>query len=219
MGNTSSIKLKVCGMKDPESIREIVDLNPDYMGLIFYPKSKRYVVDLLSPEVVREIPSTTKKVGVFVNEELEKVLEYGERYGLDFIQLHGNESPEYCKVCQKHYSIIKAFPISEEFDFNVLEHYKDVVDYFLFDTKTKKYGGSGKKFNWDLLKKYSLDVPYFLSGGIGEEDVERVLEADIPPFYCLDINSKVEIEPGKKDFNKVKLVKEKLEKYRSVNSI
>lgn len=206
-------------MKDPESLKQIAGLGPDLIGFIFYPKSPRYVVEALDPSVVRQIPKNVKKAGVFVDEDLAKVFEYAERYALDVIQLHGNESPDYCKKCREHFEVIKTFAISEEFDMSALESYKEVVDYFLFDTKTKKYGGSGKKFNWDLLKNYTLEIPYFLSGGIGVEDVESALEAKIPPIYCLDINSKIEMEPGKKDPVKVQQIVDKLNKYRPINNV
>lgn len=204
------MQLKVCGLKYSENIRELIAAGPDFMGFIFYPKSPRYMVETLPPSVLKDIPSRIRKVGVFVNEELEKVIDLARTYGLDLLQLHGSESPEYCTECRKHYPVIKAFGISADFDFGLLELYKNSVDFFLFDTKTDKHGGSGEKFDWELLKNSCLELPYFLSGGIGEEQIENLLHADIPPGFILDVNSKIEIQPGLKDVKKVNLIISKL---------
>ena len=210
--------LKVCGMKDPGNIDEIVQVNPDFMGFIFYPKSPRYVVGALDPGVLGRIPKAIKKVGVFVNEEREKLMQLAEEYHLDVLQLHGNESPAYCARCRESYAVVKAFAMTEGFDFESLKEYEGSVDYFLFDAKTEKYGGSGLQFNWNLLKGYNMGEPYFLSGGIGPEDIENVLAANLPGRFILDINSKVEIEPGLKDVEKVKRVSSKLKAKRESGS-
>ena len=166
------MKLKVCGLKHMENIIQVATLHPDYMGFIFYPESKRFVGDdfkmpCISPAI--------KKIGVFVNQKADDIIEKTDKYGLDFIQLHGNESASFCEVMNHLVKVIKAFGIDDNFDFNVLEKYKNCCDYFLFDTKTAEYGGSGKQFNWNVLEKYTLDVPFFISGGIGLEEVEKML--------------------------------------------
>ena len=164
------MQLKVCGLKYKENIEQVAALRPDYMGFIFYPQSKRFVGDdfkmpMISPEI--------KKVGVFVNATAGYIIEKIDKHGLDFIQLHGNESASFCEVMSHLVKVIKAFGIDDNFDFNVLASYKNSCDYFLFDTKTTEFGGSGKQFNRDVLKNYTHDVPFFLSGGIGLEEVEK----------------------------------------------
>lgn len=215
MKDRSDIQVKVCGLKDPANVREIAAAGPGFMGFIFYPKSPRYMMETLTPVVLKDIPSGIRKVGVFVNEELERVLDLARMYRLDLLQLHGNESPEYCVECRKHYPVIKAFGMSDNFDFTLLDQYKNCVDFFLFDTKTDKHGGSGEKFDWTLLKNYCLEIPYFLSGGIGEEDIDDLLLADIPQGFILDVNSKIEIRPGLKDVKKASLIINKLAKCKA----
>ena len=159
--------LKVCGMKYPDNVKAVAELFPDYMGFIFYKPSKRYCGDTLSPELVRSLPSSIIKTGVFVDEKEEEVLNIAKTYDLQAIQLHGHESPEYClSIRDTGLQVIKAFHIDEKFDLATLEPYNRVADFFLFDTKTDLYGGSGKSFDWDLLKEYDNKVPLFLSGGI-----------------------------------------------------
>jgi len=205
-----TILLKVCGMKFPENIREIVQLQPDFLGFIFYPKSPRYVVEELDPQELSNIPDTIKKVGVFVNEELERLLDLANQYQLDMIQLHGEETPEYCQKVRDEFPVIKAFSVGNHLDLDHLKEYEKFVDYFLFDTKTPLYGGSGKKFNWDELNNYNLDKPYFLSGGIGVDDIEHILNREFPGTLILDVNSKMESEPGRKDVLMVRALVNKL---------
>jgi phosphoribosylanthranilate isomerase len=223
------MKLKVCGMKHVENIKSIGDLNPDYMGFIFYDQSKRNFEG-----IIPELPENIKKTGVFVNEYVEIVISLIEEYRLDAIQLHGDESVEYikelkCKLdCSRelmieenkqikkrknqHYiskspiEFIKVFGIKNEFNFGVLQPYLEVVDYFLFDTKGKERGGNGVKFDWSVLKKYPYSKPFFLSGGIGPNDLEQInkIKASGLPIYALDVNSKFESKPGLKEVKKVK---------------
>jgi len=211
------MKLKICGMKYNTS--EVAALQPDYLGFIFYDKSPRNFED-----VIPDLPKTIKKVGVFVDEEIDKILQKIEKYNLDAVQLHGNESPDYCKELRKYcyaeldsasqYEIIKVFSIKDEFDFSQLQPYDDddVVDYFLFDTKGKLPGGNGYTFNWDVLKEYPSTKPYFLSGGIGLEEIDNVLsflqKQESKYCFAIDINSKFEIKPGLKAV-------EKLERFKS----
>ncbi|WP_431109708.1 phosphoribosylanthranilate isomerase [Winogradskyella poriferorum] len=186
---------------------EVAKLQPDYLGFIFYDKSPRnFEGD------IPDLPKTIKKVGVFVDEAIDMILQKIEKFDLDAIQLHGNESPDYCRELKKHchaeldsasqYEIIKVFSIKDEFDFSQLKPYEEYVDYFLFDTKGKLPGGNGYTFNWDVLKEYPSTKPYFLSGGIGLEEINNVLsflqKQESKYCYAIDINSKFEIKPGLK---------------------
>ncbi len=201
----NELKIKVCGMRDPENISGVVTALPDYLGFIFYPKSKRFVgFDPLS-EVLSAIHESVKKVGVFVNETPEKVLKIVHNWNLDVVQLHGNETPEYCRQIQElGISVFKAFSVDESFDFATLNAYSGVCEYFLFDTKGQLPGGTGQKFNWQLLENYKGDVPFFLSGGIGSEDLEAIWNFGHPRWRGIDINSGFEISPALKDVEKVK---------------
>jgi phosphoribosylanthranilate isomerase len=190
------MKLKVCGLNNRENILEVLECKPDYIGFIFYEKSPRFVGELNANSV--KWISSAKKVGVFVNESENIILDCVSAFGLDHIQLHGNESPEFCASLGKQISIIKAFQINDDFDFTILNSYQDVCDYFLFDSKSEQFGGSGKTFNHDKLAEYKLEKPYFLSGGLSLENIKEVKEA-----YCLDVNSQFEISTGIKDINKL----------------
>lgn len=200
------IKLKVCGMREQANIEEVASLNPGYMGFIFYAGSKRYAGNLL-PETLTAIAPEIKRTGVFVNEQLDQVLEYILKYKLSAIQLHGDESPAYCaefKALGLNTELIKAFGVDETFDFNSLEAYEGVVDYFLFDTRSPDYGGSGQLFSWRLLEKYTMDVPYFLSGGIGPESVAEIKKIRDERLFAVDVNSRFELEPGLKNVDQLK---------------
>lgn len=200
------VKLKVCGMRLAANIAAVAALQPDYLGFIFYDQSPRLISDV-SAELIKYVPATIKTVGVFVDEDLDVVKKKINLYQLKAVQLHGNESVEYCKTLRlafDHLEIIKAFGIDEDFDFSVLNAYQDAVDYFLFDTKTKAHGGSGKTFDWHVLSKYKLDKAYFLSGGIDMEHANAISAIDDSRLYAIDINSRFEIEPGLKDAAKIK---------------
>lgn len=202
----NGLKLKVCGMKFAANIAAVASLQPDYLGFIFYEKSPRFISDV-SAELIKYIPSEIKTVGVFVNEDLETVKKKVNLYQLKAVQLHGSESTEYCSELKSTFSsleVIKAFGVDEEFDFTQLKDYMDVVDYFLFDTKTKAHGGSGKTFDWKILDSYKLDKPYFLSGGIDLEYAGAIAGIKDERLYALDINSRFETEPGVKDVEKIK---------------
>jgi len=191
-------------MRDPENISGVVAALPDYMGFIFYPKSKRFVGFESSAAVLSAVPDSVKKVGVFVDESPEEVLEIYQNWNLDVVQLHGNETPEYCQQIQDSgITLFKAFSVDERFDFNSLSAYSGVCNYFLFDTKGQLPGGTGQKFNWKLLENYMGDVPFFLSGGIGADDLEAVLSFRHPQLFGIDINSGFEISPGVKDNEKI----------------
>lgn len=195
------MKIKVCGMKKPENIQALAQLPIDYMGLIFYPKSPRYIQNLDS-SLLDVLPHTISRVGVFVNEDIEFLLKQIDKYKLSVIQLHGSESLEYCLKIKDKYSnliIIKAFNVAESSDFAQMNQYEDVCSYFLFDTKTSQHGGSGLKFDWSILNEYKDNTPFFLSGGISAEDVEAIKKISHPKLYALDLNSKFELEPGLKN--------------------
>jgi phosphoribosylanthranilate isomerase len=196
------MKIKICGMKDPENVKKVVELSPDYLGFIFYPGSKRFVGEKIADSVHSYIPGDILKVGVFVAESFENVVDICSENELDIVQLHGNEKPEYCARLKTFgFPVIKAFNVGPDFSFEAVEPYIDCCDYFLFDTKGDKPGGTGKKFNWELLGEYNYEVPFFLSGGIGVSDIDAVRGFTHPMLYAIDINSKFEIEPGVKDVN------------------
>ena len=200
-------------MTNPENIREVAALEPNYLGFIFYPKSPRYVVGKLDSESINVVPKNIWRTGVFVNEREKNILDLAEEYGLKALQLHGDESPELCTaLCFAGKSVIKAFRIDENFDFSQLVEYLDCVDFFLFDTQTKSYGGSGKKFDWSVLKSYIFRTPFFLSGGIGPDDVEEICKLKHPKLYGLDLNSKFETEPGVKDADALRRFLEEIRK-------
>ena len=244
-------KIKICGMKHPENIQEVALLQPDYLGFIFYEKSPRNFTGEI-PEISNQI----KKTGVFVDAEIDFIVEKVEKYNFKAVQLHGNETAEYCgelkKVLSKkkpvrfensiddrqtersrcsknqnaHFDrtstalsltpveVFKVFGIKDKFDFSTLKPYEGIVDYFLFDTKGKEKGGNGYTFDWSVLKNYKSKTPIILSGGIGIDElnkIEQILKTDLP-IYALDLNSKFETEPGKKE---VKMLEEFLEKVKN----
>ncbi|GHT47810.1 N-(5'-phosphoribosyl)anthranilate isomerase [Bacteroidia bacterium] len=197
----SKLKIKVCGMRSGYSIVEVSQLPIDFMGFIFYEKSPRYDKDL-NVWAVAQIPKSIQKVGVFVNAAKDTILEAAEKFDLQLVQLHGNESPEFCNALNK--DIIKAFSIASEADFARCSEYESVCKYFLFDTKTPQYGGSGKKFDWQILSAYEGKTPFFLSGGIAPEDAEAIKQLNFPQLCAVDLNSRFETEPGFKDVEALK---------------
>ena len=199
------IRVKVCGMNDPLNIRDIAGTNPDYIGFIFYKGSPRYVGAEPEIELFGNVTNGIKKVGVFLNENYRRILEISYRTGLDIIQLHGNESSDYCNLLKSTgLTIVKVFNINNEFSFDSLIPYLSKCDYFLFDTKSRKHGGSGRKFDWKKLEGYYFDKPFFLSGGIGPEDPELLNLIINKGLFAIDINSRFEISPGVKDIRLVK---------------
>lgn len=200
------MKWKVCGMREKENIEGVSALRPDYLGFIFYSSSKRYAGEV-NFELVRQLP-IEKKIAVFVNAEKEEIYRIAEKGQFRILQLHGTESPAFCGALKKMgFQIIKAFSLDEHFDFESVEAYKNEVDFVLFDTKGKSYGGNGEAFDWNLLKNYKTQRPIFLSGGIGLDNLRTLLSylsAHSLNIHCIDVNSKFEIEPGKKDIQKLK---------------
>lgn len=207
------LKIKICGLREAENVNDISALNPDFMGFIFYPPSKRFVGEAFDGEILKKIPEHIAKVGVFVNESLEKVKYLCQKFGLDFVQLHGNEHPEYCqKLKENNIKIIKAFSVQADFDAGICKAYESCCSYFLFDTSCKSFGGSGQKFDWNQIQDWKLKRPFFLSGGIGPDDAENIKSIEAEGLYGIDINSKFELKPGLKD---VAAIKSFLQKIRS----
>lgn len=200
------VLLKVCGMREAENINLLAALKPNYIGFIFYEFSKRYA-DKLDSDVLKALPSSIKKTGVFVNASLEEIIEKIEKFELDAVQLHGRESAEFCTELKPFgLEIIKAFGIDAEFDFASLKDFEGIVDYYLFDTKTKLHGGSGETFDWTILERYSFNTPYFLSGGLSAENIKEVKSINDSRLFALDLNSRFEIAPGLKDIEKLTAV-------------
>ena len=194
------MKLKICGMKYPDNILEVGALLPDYMGFIFWEQSARYFDGELP-----NLPKSIKKTGVFVNASREEIAAKATKYDLQAVQLHGQESVAFCQELKEQLGnsieIIKVFSVADDFDFDQLKPFETVCDYFLFDTKGKLPGGNGTTFDWKVLKSYPSQKPFFLSGGIGLEEIElvnEILQTDLP-IYAIDVNSKFEIEPGLKN--------------------
>lgn len=194
-------------MRDPVNIAGVLAAtSPDYLGFIFYPKSKRFVGFRPLPEVLAVVPDSVKKVGVFVDETLETVLLISDHWNLEAVQLHGKESPEFCEQLKiRGLIVIKAFSIDESFGFEALEAYRQSCDFFLFDTKGLLPGGTGQKFNWQVLSNYQLDRPFFLSGGIGPDDSNLINELRHPQLLGIDINSGFEISPAVKDVERIRI--------------
>ena len=190
--------IKVCGMREAENIREAEALGIDFMGFIFWPKSSRYV-----SERPAYLPTKCKRVGVFVDASLEEIRQHADDYQLDFIQLHGHESPAFAEALRP-LTLIKAFNIASAEDLRQTEAYEGIVDYFLFDTKGKVVGGNGVKFDWSVLASYHGTTPFLLSGGIGPDDVEAVNDFHHPLCIGIDLNSRFEVKPALKDIPKLR---------------
>ncbi|MEI8142355.1 MAG: phosphoribosylanthranilate isomerase [Chitinophagia bacterium] len=201
------MQFKVCGITSINQATALQAMGVHYIGFIFYPSSKRYVLDKLSlAELANFKPAGVKKVGVFVNEPLEQLLETVEAAGLDLVQLHGDESPDYCATVRQKVETIKVFRVGAAVpDFAA---YEAVVDYFLFDTDSALYGGTGQHFNWELIKGVTIPKPFFLSGGIGPNDIQGVQVMEKTKagktLLALDINSQFEDTPGVKNLEKIK---------------
>lgn len=201
------MQFKVCGITNLEQANSLDTMGVQYIGFIFYPISKRFVLEKLSlQELASFKPKHAKKVGVFVNESIEKLLTIVKEAGLDMVQLHGDEDAEYCATIEKLVPVIKVFRVG-----GVLPNFKPfepIVSYFLFDTDSKMYGGTGQHFNWELLKNTQIPKPYFLSGGIGPNDEQgiKIMKQTIAgkTLDVLDLNSQFEIAPGVKDLEKLK---------------
>lgn len=195
------VKIKICGMTDIDNISKILFLEPDYLGFVFYPKSPRCVLGKLNPELLSIIPRKVKRTGVFMNSSTNEIRGYVETYGLQALQLHGNESPEMCNELRNTgLEIIKAFNLKSVHDFEYVWQYNDCADYFLFDTKSQAFGGSDTSFDWQLILRQPIRKPWFLAGGINPTNITEAAQSGAAG---LDINSRFEIEPGIKDYDKL----------------
>ena len=208
------MKIKVCGITTAAQLLELDAIGVDYAGLIFYRQSSRYMLDKIMTTELADLPLQLQKVGVFVNAPEEEIISQVELYGLDLVQLHGDETPVFCKHISNTVSVIKAFRITQHNDQNIdwmIRPYEEHCDYYLFDTNRKgAYGGTGEKFNWSLLNNNKINKPFFLSGGIGLNDLEKLQAFHHPFFYAVDVNSRIESEPGIKDMEQVRELAEAL---------
>ncbi|MFC5625875.1 phosphoribosylanthranilate isomerase [Algoriphagus winogradskyi] len=206
------MKIKVCGMRDPENVQRLIqEVKPDWIGLIFYSQSSRYV----SADFAESFPETgIPKVGVFVNETIEFVLSKVDEFNLSVIQLHGNESPEYVRELKliTGKKLWKVVSVGDSIDWETLRNYVGLVENFLFDTATPKHGGSGKRFNWQILESYPFEKGFLLSGGLDEGSASEILSLaeKMPQMVGVDLNSKFEDAPGLKNIEKLKSFKNKI---------
>jgi len=202
------MRVKVCGMTQLEQVDELADAGATFAGFIFYPKSPRYVFKHMTTTQIRK-ENNINKVGVFVNATIEEVLHMVDECRLHMVQLHGDESPKYCEKIADYVSVVKAFRLSDNDSVQwSIKPYMDVCDMFMFDTMGAGYGGTGKKFDWSILSGQTIGKPFFLSGGIEEDDAEKLKAFSQDPvakaLFAIDINSRFEISPGIKDMKKVK---------------
>lgn len=209
------MRIKVCGMTLPEQVNALDEMGVDFAGFIFYPKSPRYIGNKLSAEKMRKIKGHIAKVGVFVNEPYDDMMRTVEEYRLDMVQLHGDETPFFCEKVANYVTVIKAFRLSDNDPIDwIVRPYHDSTDMYMFDTMGAGYGGTGKKFDWNVLKDASINKLFFLSGGIepgDEENIKKFMQEPVAQkLFSIDINSKFEIAPGVKDMRKVKALVDKL---------
>lgn len=212
-------KLKVCGMTQLNQIQQLIEFNVDFIGFIFYEKSPRFVLNHLSLKQIANI-NHPGKVGVFVNEDIADIVKISEQAQLNFIQLHGDETEDFISELRKKLNqkiqIIKVIRVGQQTSDELkitINHQPSTINYLLFDTDSKTFGGTGKTFDWTILNEIEIPIPYFLSGGISLENIQHISTINPKPF-ALDINSKFEIEPGNKDVEKIKKIKNELSKPR-----
>ena len=202
------MRVRVCGMTQLDQVRKLDEAGVDFAGFIFYPKSPRFVGKHLKPAQLKKAKLRLGKVGVFVNAPYEELMRQVDEYGLDIVQLHGDETPRICEQIANYITVIKVFRLGDDDPIDwLIRPYQEACDMFLFDTEGAGYGGTGKKFNWDLLKNASIEKLFFLSGGIEPGDIERLKEFSLEPvakkLFSIDINSKFETSPGIKNLEKV----------------
>ena len=198
------MNIKVCGITQFKQLQQLEALNIDYAGLIFYKDSPRYIGNKITGKQIKDADFDIKKVGVFVDPGYSELLDAIDNYGLDIVQLHGNETPEMCEELSGEVEVIKAFRIGGDESIDIDEmvaDYDEVCDYYLFDTAGLKesFGGTGQQFDWGILKKAKIEKPFFLSGGIGVDDAAKVKAFTHPDFFAVDVNSRFELSPGLKD--------------------
>lgn len=221
---TLHLKLKVCGLTKRDQIDELISMNADFLGFIFYEKSPRYVLNHLSLDDISTIDHQGK-VGVFVNEEMNTMIEIAKKANLNFIQLHGDENADFVfelrEKLRPETGIIKTIRVGNQKPKiknqieEIINQQLSTVNFFLFDTDSKAFGGTGKQFDWSILNEFEIPLPYFLSGGISEENIENSETLKHKPF-ALDINSKFEIMPGNKDIDKIRQFKSFLQRERNI---
>ena len=209
------MRVKVCGMTDIDQVKQLDAMGVDFAGFIFYPKSPRYVVRHLTGDQVKRAKLRLGKVGVFVNATYDDVMKQVDSYGLDMVQLHGDETPRFCEQLSNYITVIKVFRLGEDDPIDwLIRPYQDSCDMFLFDTEGAGYGGTGKKFNWNTLKSADIDKLFFLSGGIEPGDAEKLKAFSREPvakkMFSIDINSKFETGAGIKDLKKIRTMLDNL---------
>ncbi len=208
-------RIKVCGLTQLSQLRQLDEMGITFGGLIFYPKSPRFVLRHMNSLEVKKFRSRINKVGVFVNATYDEIMNHAQNWGLQMVQLHGDETPKFCERLSEQLEVVKAFRIGpgDHIDFKI-RHYEDACDVFLFDTAGETYGGTGKKFDWEALHTANIDKPFMLSGGIGATDAVSIKQfqqgANGKWLFGVDINSKFEVSPGIKDLEMVKAFKESL---------
>jgi phosphoribosylanthranilate isomerase len=203
------MRVKVCGMTQIDQVRQLDEMGIDFAGFIFYHKSPRYVVKHVSGDKLKREKLRLGKVGIFVNPTYEELMKQVDSYGLDMVQLHGDETPSFCELAANYITVIKVFRMSDDDPIEwIIKPFEDSCDMFLFDTEGVGYGGTGKKFNWEVLKSRSIDKLFFLSGGIEPGDTEKLKSFQAEPvakkLFSVDINSRFELSPGVKDLKKIK---------------
>lgn len=208
------MRVKVCGMTQPEQVTQLADMGVSFAGFIFYPKSPRYVFKHMTTTQIRK-ENNINKVGVFVNASIEEVLHMVDECRLHLVQLHGDENPKYCEKIADYVSVVKAFRLSDNDSVEwMIRPYMDCCDMFMFDTMGAGYGGTGKKFDWSVLQGTEVGKPFFLSGGIEPGDEAKLREFQQEPaakaLFAVDINSKFETSPGYKDMDLVRGFVEKM---------
>ena len=209
------MRVKVCGMTQLEQVRKLDEMGLDFAGFIFYPKSPRYVVRHMKGEELKKAKLRLGKVGVFVNTPYDEMMRTVDEYGLDMVQLHGDETPRLCEQLANYISVIKVFRLGDNDPIEwITRPFQDSCDMFLFDTLGVGYGGTGKKFNWDVLKTAIMDKLFFLSGGIEPEDVDKLKEFSgeqvANKLFSIDINSRFEVSSGVKDLEKIQMFVDKV---------
>ena len=196
----AALLIKVCGLREAGNIEAVAGLRPDFIGFVFHPASPRHAGATLRPELLRALPPDIRKVGVFVDETPAQILATVASFGLDAAQLHGQEPPAECADLRRAgVLVIKAFPVGETVDWAAVQPYEGHCDYYLFDTKGAAPGGNGTAFDWELLRGYPLATPYLLAGGLGPEHAAALAELHLPGLAGVDLNSRFEMAPGRKD--------------------
>lgn len=195
--------IKVCGLNNRDNIFAISKMDVNLMGFIFYKESPRYFNNALSFDEVRQIPKQIKKVGVFVNESIYNVLNTIAHFDLDFVQLHGEESFNYCRELMPYVKVIKTISVKDKNSILEIHNYSSICNYLLFDTTSPNHGGTGQSFNWRLLEDNEINIPFFISGGVSLENFSEIKKLNLKHLIGIDVNSKFEITPGLKDLNKI----------------